>query len=112
MFVVFFLFQVLKLLTWPLSEDVQSILAQIAMVDYMELFVAISMAIGWSFGLIWTSYNQLEFLLLSAKQVAEQQARSDILIILINEEHFFNTRMPFMTRHGKVGSYLFFLDRY
>jgi GGDEF domain-containing protein len=89
MFVGFMLFQLLKLFARPLVEAVPSFSTQIAMIDYLDLFVAMSTAIGSSFGLIWASYKQTEFQLLAAKKIAEQQARTDTLTGLSNRRAFF-----------------------
>jgi len=89
MFIAFFLFQLIKLMSRPLVEAMPSLAAQIAMIDYVDVFVAMCMAIGWSFGLIWASFSQSEFLLLSAKKSAEQQARTDILTGIYNRRGFF-----------------------
>lgn len=89
MFIGFFIYQLLKLMARPLVEAMPSLSAQIAIIDYIDVFVAMFMAIGWSFGLVWTSYNQSEFLLLSAKQIAEQQARTDTLTGINNRRAFF-----------------------
>ncbi len=89
MFIGFFIFQLIKLMSRPLVEAMPSLSAQVAMIDYVDIFVAMCMAIGWSFGLIWASYSQSEFLLLSAKKFAEQQARTDILTGIYNRRGFF-----------------------
>jgi hypothetical protein len=47
-FIGFMLFQLLKLLVRPLVAAVPSLSAPIAMIDYLDLFVAMSTAIGWS----------------------------------------------------------------